>query len=98
MAPCQHAFCRACLDQMLRVAQKTDAPCPICKTRIARRSILPGGRWDALAEAFRELASDYQERSGREWDKLASHPIQMSEHTQSKKSPCPDRAPSSQVS
>lgn len=50
------------------MAQKTDAPCPVCKLRITRRNIIPAAKLSELAGAFTELASEYERRTGRCWD------------------------------
>lgn len=68
LTPCYHAFCRECIDQMLRVAQKTDAPCPICKGRLTRRSLLAAGAWDGLVQTFSRLAAALEAETGRKWD------------------------------
>ncbi len=68
LTPCYHAFCRECIDQMLRVAQKTDAPCPICKGRLTRRSLLAAGAWEGLVQTFGQLAATLEAETGRKWD------------------------------
>lgn len=50
------------------MAQKTDAPCPICKNRITRRSMATAGTWVGLVETFNALVRTFEEETGRKWD------------------------------
>ncbi|PJF17061.1 Protein BREAST CANCER SUSCEPTIBILITY 1-like protein [Paramicrosporidium saccamoebae] len=70
MTPCHHAFCKNCLERMLRIAQKTDAPCPVCKTRITRRSIREAGDLGEIVTVFGVLAEEYSSKSGHQWDDI----------------------------
>ena len=68
VSPCQHSFCRACVERMLRVNQKTDGACPICKLPLSRRSVRPSPVLQSAAVAFEQLAEAYQQSTGDYWE------------------------------
>lgn len=68
MTPCNHAFCKECIERMLRVKQKSDVDCPICKNHVNRRSLRQVPSLCSLAHAFQELAKVYQSTTGKSWD------------------------------
>lgn len=68
LTPCHHTFCRECIGRMFRVGQKTDGPCPICKTRISRRTIRPALALCELANSFKDFITIYEKELGRAWD------------------------------
>ena len=68
LTPCNHAFCKECLERMLRVQQKSDVDCPICKCHYNRRSLRSVASLMALAAGFREVAAVYERITGKAWD------------------------------
>ncbi|KAL1922195.1 uncharacterized protein VTP21DRAFT_9734 [Calcarisporiella thermophila] len=68
---CNHTFCRTCISRSLQ----TRDICPICKTRVTKRSLAPLERMGQIAEVFNEMRAAYEEECGeglsqmdaREW-------------------------------
>lgn len=53
---------------MLRVNQKTDGQCPICKLPVSRRSVRPSPVLQSAASAFELLAEAYRQTTGLSWE------------------------------
>lgn len=59
---------------MLRVGQKSEAPCPMCKMRISRRNVVSSIGLQAVTRAFEELTKEYERQTSRAWDSIDEPP------------------------
>lgn len=53
---------------MLRVKQKSDVDCPICKMHLNKRSLRRLESLCNLSSAFKRLADVFERETGRTWD------------------------------
>ena len=52
--PCQHSFCKECLDQCFRVT--STMACPLCKAPMWRRQVMPNHKLSAIVRLYQEMA------------------------------------------
>lgn len=68
---------------MLRVSQRTDASCPVCKASVTRRNVQSSALLRNATEAFGFLAEAFEKSTGHSWEDLVDDPVVFVEEEES---------------